>query len=319
MPDDRDNTTENDIEIDNSDKLEQGEKGSKANSSDAEVGYQSYLKQIQNFPMLDAEEEYTLVKKWQEKNNQHAAEKIVNSHLRLVAKIAAGYSGYGMPLSDLISEGVIGIMHALNRFDAQKGARFSTYASWWIKASMKDYIMRTWSMVRIGTTSAQKKLFYGLRRTKGELSLYSNKQLSPQEVKEIAEIMKVSDKDVVEMNRRMGFGNDYSLNTPMSHEGDSGEWLDWLVDDTPDQETRYIVGDEYNRRMSLLEHAFEFLTPREYEIIQRRHLQEKSETLADIADKMNISRERVRQIEVKAFEKLERAIKRKASEERLLQ
>ena len=275
-----------------------------------------YLQEIRKFPMLAADEEYMLAKRWREHEDPEAAHRLVTSHLRLVAKIAMGYRGYGLPLSELISEGNVGMMQAVKRFDPDRGFRLATYAMWWIRASMQEYILHSWSLVKIGTTAAQKKLFFNLRRLKGQIQAIEEGDLTPEHVAKIAKELDVPEGDVVSMNRRL-LSPDHSLNAPVRADGE-GEWQDWLVDETESQETHLAGRQELGIRRDLLRDAMRHLTERERDILTERRLKEVPTTLEDLSDKYRISRERVRQIEVRAFEKLQKAIKSKASERQLL-
>ena len=271
-----------------------------------------YLEEIKRFPMLSAEEEYTLAKDWQDNENLDAAHQLVTSHLRLVAKIAMGYRGYGLPMGDLIAEGNLGMMRAVKRFEPEKGFRLSTYAMWWIKASIQEYILRSWSLVKIGTTAAQKKLFFNLRRIKGEIKAYEDGDLHPDQVKQIADQLDVSEKEVVQMNRRMA-GGDHSLNARIGGgEEDGAEWQDWLVDDSEDIETSFAEAEEYNNRRQLLVEAMQDLNERELAIIQARRLADTPTTLEELSRHYGVSRERIRQIEARAFEKLQMGMKERA-------
>jgi len=271
-----------------------------------------YLQEIRKFPMLDAEEEYMLAKAWREHGDTEAAHKLVTSHLRLVAKIAMGYRGYGLPIGELISEGNVGMMQAVKRFDPERGFRLATYAMWWIRASIQEYILRSWSLVKIGTTAAQKKLFFNLRRLKGQIQAVDEGDLKPEQVKEIAKRLDVSEEDVISMNQRMT-GGDHSLNAPMRIDGD-GEWQDWLVDeDAQDQETTLAEQDEYEQRRALLLEAMDVLNDREKHILTERRLKDNPATLEDLSKIYDISRERVRQIEVRAFEKLQKEMTKQAA------
>jgi RNA polymerase sigma-32 factor len=271
-----------------------------------------YLQEIRKFPMLQPEEEYMLAKRWREHGDSDAAHRLVTSHLRLVAKIAMGYRGYGLPLSELISEGNVGMMQAVKRFDPERGFRLATYAMWWIRASMQEYILHSWSLVKIGTTAAQKKLFFNLRRLKGQLQAIDEGDLSPENLEKIARELDVPQSDVVSMNRRLA-APDHSLNAPVRADGE-GEWQDWLVDETDDQETRLSDRQELGLRRDLLRDAMTHLTERERDILTARRLRDAPATLEDLSEKYGVSRERVRQIEVRAFEKLQRAIKHAALE-----
>ena len=277
-----------------------------------------YLDQIRQFPMLEADEEYMLAKSWAERGDVEAAHQLVTSHLRLVAKIAMGYRGYGLPLSDLISEGNLGMMHAVKKFDPERGFRLATYAMWWIKASIQEYILRSWSLVKIGTTAAQKKLFFNLRRIKGQIDAIDGGDLKPEQVTHIADELNVSEADVVSMNQRMA-GGDHSLNAPVSMDGEgAGEWQDWLEDDRTDQETNFAEAEEFSARQTLMQEALAGLNEREQRIIEARRLSEPPLTLEELAAEFSVSRERIRQIEVRAFEKLAEAVKARAAEMKLL-
>ena len=277
-----------------------------------------YLDQIRTFPMLEPSEEYMLAKSWKDKGDVKAAHRLVTSHLRLVAKIAMGYRGYGLPVSDLISEGNLGMMHAVKKFEPEKGFRLATYAMWWIKAAIQEYILRSWSLVKIGTTAAQKKLFFNLRRIKGQIQAIDDGDLKPEQVTQIATRLNVSEREVISMNQRMA-GNDRSLNVPISRDGEgTGEWQDWLEDDSTDQETNFAELEEYNARRDLMVDALGALNPREQRILEARRLAEPPLTLEDLAIEFNVSRERIRQIEVRAFEKLQKSVRDKASELQLL-
>jgi len=276
-----------------------------------------YLDEIRRFPMLSAEEEYTLAKDWRDQGNIEAAHKLVTSHLRLVAKIAMGYRGYGLPMGELIAEGNLGMMHAVKRFEPEKGFRLSTYAMWWIKASIQEYILRSWSLVKIGTTAAQKKLFFNLRRIKGQIKAVEDGDLSAEQVEHIANELNVSEDEVVSMNRRMA-GGDHSLNAPVSSDGESMEWMDWLVDERETHDTTFEEAEEYDARRKLLIEAMKDLNEREIAIIEARRLSDTSETLENLSQRFGISRERVRQIESRAFEKLQIAVRDMATEQKLL-
>jgi RNA polymerase sigma-32 factor len=275
-----------------------------------------YLQEIRRFPMLEADEEYMLAKRWREHNDPEAAHRLVTSHLRLVAKIAMGYRGYGLPLSELISEGNVGMMQAVKRFDPDRGFRLATYAMWWIRASIQEYILHSWSLVKIGTTAAQKKLFFNLRRLKGQIQAIEEGDLTPEHVAKIAKELDVPESDVVSMNRRL-MAPDNSLNAPLRADGE-GEWQDWLVDDAASQESKLGERQELGLRRDLLKTAMSHLTERERDILMERRLRENPTTLEDLSAKYGISRERVRQIEVRAFEKLQKAIKTGALERQLL-
>ena len=280
-----------------------------------EQGLSRYLTEIRKFPMLGKEEEFMLAKRWQEHEDTEAAEKMVTSHLRLVAKIAMGYRGYGLPMAEVISEGNVGLMQAVKKFDPDKGFRLATYAMWWIRAAIQEYILRSWSLVKLGTTAAQKKLFFNLRRIKGEINALENGDLNPDQVKEIADRLNVSEKDVLSMNGRMS-GSDASLNAPMGQEGDM-EWQDWLTDDDPGQAETYANRQEFDSRMELLQEAMGDLSEREQHILQERRLTDEPKTLEELSEVYNVSRERIRQIEVRAFEKIQKAMKRMAKEQGL--
>jgi RNA polymerase sigma-32 factor len=275
-----------------------------------------YLAEIRQFPMLEASEEFMLAKRWREHADPEAAHQMVTSHLRLVAKIAMGYRGYGLPLSELISEGNVGMMQAVKRFDPDKGFRLATYAMWWIRAAIQEYILHSWSLVKIGTTAAQKKLFFNLRRVKGQIQAIEDGDLTPENVKEIATRLEVSESDVVDMNRRLA-SPDHSLNAPMRNDGEGGEWQEWLVDDVESHETRLGESQELGKRQRMLAKAMQTLNPRERRILMERRLKDEPATLDDLSREFNISRERVRQIEVRAFEKIQRAIRKSAVEENL--
>jgi RNA polymerase sigma-32 factor len=275
-----------------------------------------YLQEIRQFPMLQPNEEYMLAKRWREHGDVEAAHRLVTSHLRLVAKIAVGYRGYGLPLSELISEGNVGMMQAVKRFDPERGFRLATYAMWWIRAAIQEYILHSWSLVKIGTTAAQKKLFFNLRKLKGQMRAYEEGDLSPENVRKISEALGVPEVDVVSMNRRL-LSPDHSLNAPLRIDGE-GEWQDWLVDERETQETELAERQELTNRRRLLSRAIERLTPRERRILTQRRLIENPATLEDLSHEFAISRERVRQIEVRAFDKLQRAMRDMAEEEGLL-
>ena len=265
-----------------------------------------YLSQIKKFPMLDAEEEYLLAKNWKERGNLKAAHKLVTSHLRLVAKIAMGYRGYGLPVSELISEGNIGLMQAVKKFDPDKGFRLATYAMWWIKASIQEYVLRSWSLVKMGTTTAQKKLFFNLKKIKNQIAPGQEGDLRDNQVKEISKRLDVDSEEVVNMNRRM-MGQEKSLNSPIKA-GETDEWQDWLVDESLDQELLLSQKQEFDDRKELLNSAMSILDQRETEILKARRLSENPKTLEELSAKFKISRERVRQIETKAFEKLQKSM-----------
>lgn len=273
-----------------------------------ESGLARYLQEIRKFPVLEADEEYMLAKRWQEHADVNAAQRLVTSHLRLVAKVASGYRGYGLPLSELISEGNIGMMQAVKKFEPDRGFRLATYAIWWIRASIQEYILHSWSLVKIGTTAAQKKLFFNLRKIKNKLQLMEEGDLPQEKVREIAQQLQVSDREVVEMNRRLSQG-DFSLNTTIREEGD-GEWQDWLVEASANQEIVLGEEQENNQRRQMVSAAFRILKPRERDILIDRRLKDNPATLDELSKKHGISRERVRQIEARAFEKLQQAIKK---------
>jgi RNA polymerase sigma-32 factor len=276
-----------------------------------------YLQEIRKFPMLEPQEEFMLAKRWEEHGDVEAAHKMVTSHLRLVAKIAMGYRGYGLPVAELISEGNVGLMQAVKKFDADKGFRLATYAMWWIRASIQEYILHSWSLVKMGTTAAQKKLFFNLRRMKGQLKALDEGDLPPEQVEYIARELKVSENDVVQMNRRLA-GPDGSLNAPLRKDGEGdSEWMDWLVDETDSQEIELVEQDELEKRRDLLTQAMDALNERERHILTERRLQENPKTLEDLSQEYDISRERVRQIEVRAFEKLQKAMKNLAIEQQV--
>ena len=276
----------------------------------------SYMRQIKKFPLLEAKNEYMLAKAWKEQGDVKAAHKLVTSHLRLVAKIASGYRGYGLPLSDLISEGNIGMMHAVKRFEPEKGFRLATYAMWWIKASIQEYILRSWSLVKIGTTAAQKKLFFNLKKIKSKISALDEGDLTPEQVDKISTELSVPKKEVVSMNRRIS-GSDYSLNAPVTKDGE-GEWQDWLEDETQNQEATFADTEEYLLKKNIMEDALKVLSDREKDIIYERQLNEKPLTLEDLSIRYGVSRERIRQIESKAFEKLQIEMKVRAKEINLI-
>jgi len=273
----------------------------------AESGLTRFLEKMRRFPMLEPEEEFMLAKSWREQGDHDAAHRLVTSHLRLVAKIAAGYRGYGLPISEVISEGNVGLMQAVKRFEPDKGFRLATYAMWWIKAAIQEYILRSWSLVKMGTTANQKKLFFNLRKAKSKISALEDGDLRPEQVKLIANRLGVTEQDVVDMNRRLN--GDVSLNAPIREEGDSGEWQDWLVDDTVSQETRLAESEEADNRRKALGEALSVLNERERRIFEARRLADEPITLEELADEFGVSRERVRQIEVRAFEKVRKAVK----------
>ncbi|MDC0489000.1 RNA polymerase sigma factor RpoH [Pelagibacteraceae bacterium] len=269
-------------------------------------GLSIYLAQIKKFPMLDAEEEYMLAKNWRENGNLQSAHKLVTSHLRLVAKIAMGYRGYGLPVNELISEGNLGLMQAVKKFDPEKGFRLATYAMWWIKAAIQEYVLRSWSLVKMGTTTAQKKLFFNLKKIKNQIAVGQEGDLKDDQVKEISKRLDVGSHEVINMNRRM-MGQEKSLNDPIKS-GETDEWQDWLVDDSLDQELILSQKQEYDDKKELLNSAMKILNEREKEIITARRLSEDPKTLEDLSKKYKISRERIRQIETKAFEKLQKSM-----------
>ena len=274
-----------------------------------------YLQEIRKFPLLEPDEEYMLAKRWREHGDVEAAHRLVTSHLRLVAKIAMGYRGYGLPVAELISEGNVGMMQAVKRFDPERGFRLATYAMWWIRAAIQEYVLHSWSLVKMGTTASQKKLFFNLRKLKGQLQAVEDGDLSPENVKEISETLNVPEEDVIQMNRRMS-GADQSLNAPLRADSE-GEWQDWLVDERENQETRIGESQELTRRRQMLGSAMEQLNDRERHIITERRLKDDPSTLEELSQQYGISRERVRQIEVRAFEKLQKAIRNAAMRERL--
>jgi RNA polymerase sigma-32 factor len=279
----------------------------------SEGGLSRYLEEIRRFPMLSHEEEYMLARRWHEHDDIDAAHKLVTSHLRLVAKIAMGYRGYGLPVSELISEGNVGMMQAVKRFDPDRGFRLATYAMWWIRASIQEYILHSWSLVKMGTTAAQKKLFFNLRKLKGQLQAIDDGDLPDETVSEIARRLSVPEAEVVSMNRRMASA-DHSLNAPLKIDGD-GEWIDWLVDKEDDQETRYAADEELEQRRAMLAEAMGALNDRERHIFTARRLAEDPQTLEQLSQVYGVSRERVRQIEVRAFEKVQKAIRDNLAEQ----
>ena len=280
-----------------------------------EGGLSAYLAQIKKFPMLDAEEEYMLAKNWKETGNLKSAEKLVTSHLRLVAKIAMGYKGYGLPVNEMISEGNIGLMQAVKKFEPEKGFRLATYAMWWIKASIQEYILRSWSLVKIGTTTAQKKLFFNLKKLKNQIAPKAEGDLKNEHVAEIAKKLDVSENEVVSMNRRLA-GKEHSLNAPIGEDGD--QWQDWVVDKEMDQELKFAQQEEMDQRKDLLKDSIKVLNDREKEILYSRKLTDEPLTLEDLSKKYKISRERIRQIENKAFEKLQKHMLNSAKSKNLL-
>ena len=274
----------------------------------SEGGLSQYLTEIRKFPMLQPNEEFVLAKRWADEGDRDAAHKLVTSHLRLVAKIAMGYRGYGLPISEVVSEGNVGLMQAVKRFDPDKGFRLATYAMWWIKAAIQEYILRSWSLVKMGTTANQKKLFFNLRKAKGQISAFEEGDLKPENVTSIATKLGVTEQDVVDMNRRLG--GDMSLNAPLREENEGGEWQDWLVDDSASQETVLADEEEGQNRLAALKDALGVLNPRERRIFEARRLSEDPITLEDLSGEFGVSRERVRQIEVRAFEKIQDAVRR---------
>ena len=280
-----------------------------------EGGLTAYLDQIKKFPMLDAEEEYMLAKNWKATGNVKSAEKLVTSHLRLVAKIAMGYKGYGLPVSEMISEGNIGLMQAVKKFEPEKGFRLATYAMWWIKASIQEYILRSWSLVKIGTTAAQKKLFFNLKKLKNQIAPRTEGDLKHEHVKDIASRLDVSEDEVISMNRRL-LGKEQSLNAPIGEDGD--EWQDWVVDKDMDQELKFAQQEEIEQRKDLLSESIKILNDREKEILYSRRLADEPITLDELSKKYKISRERIRQIENKAFEKLQKHMLNAAKSKNLL-
>jgi RNA polymerase sigma-32 factor len=270
-----------------------------------------YLKKIRQFPILEVQEEFMLAKTWREHGDRDAAHRLVTSHLRLVAKIAMGYRGYGLPISEVISEGNVGLMQAVKRFEPDKGFRLSTYAMWWIRAAIQEYILRSWSLVKMGTTANQKKLFFNLRKVKSRISAVEEGDLRSDHVQLIATRLGVTEQDVIDMNRRLG--GDVSLNSPIREEGDSGEWQDWLVDDSASQETTLAESEEAEIRHKALGEALTVLNERERRIFEARRLADEPITLEELADEFNVSRERVRQIEVRVFEKIRKSVRQRVS------
>jgi RNA polymerase sigma-32 factor len=277
----------------------------------AESGLSRYLDEIRRFPMLEPQEEYMLAKSWREHGDRIAAHKLVTSHLRLVAKIAMGYRGYGLPIAEVISEGNVGLMQAVKRFEPEKGFRLATYAMWWIKAAIQEYILRSWSLVKMGTTANQKKLFFNLRKAKSRISALEEGDMRPDQVKLIAKRLGVTEQDVIDMNRRLS--GDASLNAPIREDGDSGEWQDWLIDERESQETTLAASEELDNRRAALSDALEVLNDRERRIFEARRLADEPVTLEDLAVEFGVSRERVRQIEVRAFEKVQKAVKNRVA------
>jgi RNA polymerase sigma-32 factor len=285
-------------------------------SIDVEGSLSSYLTQIKKFPMLSAEEEYMLAKSWKDRGDLKSAQKLITSHLRLVAKIAMGYRGYGLPVSEIVSEGNIGLMQAVKKFEPEKGFRLATYAMWWIKASIQEYILRSWSLVKMGTTAAQKKLFFNLKKIKNQIAPNNTGDLKIEHVDEISKRLNVKKEEVVSMNRRL-LGKEKSLNDPIK-EGDGTEWQDWIVDNKTDQELKLSHEQEFIKKKKLMDNSMSILNPREKEILTARRLSEDIPTLEDLSKKYKVSRERVRQIETKAFEKLQKAMLNAAKSDNLL-
>jgi RNA polymerase sigma-32 factor len=285
-------------------------------SVDLEGSLSSYLTQIKKFPMLSAEEEYMLAKSWKDRGDLKSAQKLITSHLRLVAKIAMGYRGYGLPVSEIVSEGNIGLMQAVKKFEPEKGFRLATYAMWWIKASIQEYILRSWSLVKMGTTAAQKKLFFNLKKVKNQISANNMGDLKPEHVNEISKRLNVKKEEVVSMNRRLS-GKEKSLNDPIKGE-DGTEWLDWIVDHKTDQELKLSQDQEFVEKKKLMDNSMSILNPREKEILTARRLSENIATLEELSKRYKVSRERIRQIETKAFEKLQKATLNAAKSNNLL-
>ena len=284
-----------------------------------EQGLSSYLQEIRTFPMLEQEEEYILAKSWVEHQDTSAAHKLITSHLRLAAKIAMGYRGYGLPTAEIVSEANVGLMQAVKRFDPEKGFRLSTYAMWWIRASIQEFILRSWSLVKIGTTSAQKKLFFNLRKAKNKIGALEEGDLRPENVKQIAHDLNVTEDEVISMNRRMA-GGDASLNAQIGDgEDSSAEWQDWLEDEDANQARDYERSEEFQKRKEMMYEAMDVLNAREQDILAKRRLQSKAVTLEDLSGEYNVSRERIRQIEVRAFEKLQQRMRELAAEAGLLE
>jgi len=280
-------------------------------SVSAHGGLTRYLEEIRLFPMLEPQQEYMLAKSWREHGDRDAAHQLVTSHLRLVARIAMGYRGYGLPIGEVISEGNVGLMQAVKRFEPDKGFRLATYAMWWIRAAIQEYILRSWSLVKMGTTAAQKKLFFNLRKIKGQLKALEEGDLHPDNVKKIATRLGVNESDVISMNRRLG--GDSSLNAPVRNDAESGEWMDWLTDDTAvDQETALAESQEHEQRRDMLHDALEGLNERERRVFEARRLSEDPLTLEQLSTEFGVSRERIRQIEVRAFEKVQKAVQKAA-------
>jgi RNA polymerase sigma-32 factor len=284
-----------------------------------EQGLSRYLSEIRKYPLLEKNQEFMLAKRWAEHKDPDAAEQLVTSHLRLVAKIAMGYRGYGLPIGEVISEGNVGLMQAVKKFDPDKGFRLATYAMWWIRAAIQEYILRSWSLVKLGTTAAQKKLFFNLRRLKGEIQALEDGDLRPENLKEISTRLGVTEEEVTSMNRRMSAGGDASLNAPIGGMEGEAEWQDWIADDTPGQAENFADRDEFSSRMELLETAMQALNERERHIITERRLKDEPTTLEDLSTHYNVSRERIRQIEVRAFEKLQKAMREAAKDRGLVE
>ena len=283
-----------------------------------DIGLKNYLEEIKKFPMLSAEEEYTLANRWQVHKDTNAAHQLVTSHLRLVAKIAMGYKGYGLPITDIISEGNIGLMQAAQKFDPEKGFRLTTYAMWWIKAAMQEYILRSWSLVKIGTTAVQKKLFFNLRSAKNRIQAYEEGDLKQENLEKISNQLNVPEKEVINMNRRLS-GGDPSLNATIKADGDqTGEWQDWLESDEPNQEESYSEKEEENLRKEMINESLQVLNDRELDIIQTRKLSDTPTTLEELSEKYNISIERIRQIEVRALEKVKEALEQSMNERNII-
>ncbi|MEO1542506.1 MAG: RNA polymerase sigma factor RpoH [Pseudomonadota bacterium] len=276
------------------------------------VGLSRYMSEIRKFPMLEPDQEYMLAKSWQEHGDTDAAHQLVTSHLRLVARIAMGYRGYGLPISEVVSEGNVGLMQAVKKFDPEKQVRLATYAMWWIRASIQEYILRSWSLVKMGTTAAQKKLFFKLRRAKSQIQALEDGDMRPDQVKQIATKLGVPEADVVSMNRRLG--GDSSLNAPLRQDAESGEWQDWLVDDAPTQEETLAQSEEMQQRRAFLATALDVLNDRERRIFEARRLSEDPKTLEELSSEFDVSRERIRQIEVRAFEKVQQAVTKAAKD-----
>ena len=273
----------------------------------ADTGLSRYLAEIRRFPMLEPEQEYMLAKRWREHGDRDAAQQLITSHLRLVAKIAMGYRGYGLPIGEVVSEGNIGLMQAVKRFEPEKGFRLATYAMWWIRASIQEYILRSWSLVKMGTTANQKKLFFNLRKAKSQIQALESGDMNPEQVKTIATRLGVTEQDVVDMNRRLG--GDTSLNAPMRQDSEGGEWQDWLVDDSASQESVLADSEEKDNRLTALRGALAVLNDRERRIFEARRLQDDPSTLEELSEEFGVSRERVRQIDVRAFEKVQAAVR----------